>query len=100
MDKTPTPIYIKRGSISPIIVKQLYEVTKRPVVFTHGNPHEEILDSELSLRDYFAGQALAGLTSNQYYIKAVVDGEGENAPNKMAEISYELADAMMKEREK
>lgn len=43
----------------------------------------------MSLRDYFAGKALAGLMGGHH--KAVIG---------MAEIAYQIADAMLEEREK
>ena len=48
----------------------------------------------MSLRDYFAGQALVGLTAN--YIR-----QPENITNKIvAEECYKFADALLAEREK
>lgn len=58
------------------------------------------LAKDMTLRDCLAGQALVGLLANQSYVKAVVEGEGENGTNKMAEIAYELADALLAERNK
>jgi hypothetical protein len=46
----------------------------------------------MSLRDWFAGQALAGITSN-HAIKLTVTVE------ERAEWSYQMADAMMAERD-
>lgn len=54
----------------------------------HG-PHPTILG--MSLRDYFAGQALAGLLADPNN----VGHRGQNA-----ESSYEFADAMIAERDK
>lgn len=42
----------------------------------------------MSLRDWFAGQALAGYLANNGYL------------SQTAERAYEIADAMLKEREK
>lgn len=44
----------------------------------------------LSLRDYFAGQALAGLMLREAY----------TSPGNRAGVAYEFADAMLAEREK
>ena len=44
----------------------------------------------MTLRDYFAGQAIAGIQS----------GEGSISYNLAAMIAYELADAMMRARDK
>jgi hypothetical protein len=59
-----------------------------PTVARDGNwqPHHD----GLSLRDYFAGQALAGLMSDQT-IKAM--------PDDFAESAYLAADAMLAARE-
>ena len=46
--------------------------------------------SGMTLRDYFAGQALAGW----------VTGSGNNDEDYVAQVCYEYADAMLKEREK
>ena len=46
------------------------------------------------LRDWFAGMALAGMTSS---IRACTDGE-DYSPEQMAEYCYECADAMIAER--
>lgn len=51
--------------------------------------------SGMTLRDWFAGQALAGLVADPN----TRGWETENMPGK-AEFCYELADAMIKEREK
>ncbi len=54
---------------------------------------DTIMDkSGMTLRDYFAGQALAGLTSN-HAIKLTVTVE------ERAEWSYHMADAMLEARE-
>lgn len=47
-------------------------------------------DKGMSLRDYFAGQALAGLMS----------GANTYSSKNMAESAYGMADAMLKERSK
>ena len=52
--------------------------------------------SGMSLRDWFAGKALIGLTSS---IRACTDGE-DYSPEQMAEYCYECADAMLAERDK
>ena len=48
--------------------------------------------SGMYLRDYFAGQALAGCCQHEEF--------DQGAENIMAEWCYEIADAMLKEREK
>lgn len=51
----------------------------------------KVKNTGMSLRDYFAGQALVGLSGCSFY-----DDSNEN----LAKMSYETADAMMKERSK
>jgi hypothetical protein len=48
----------------------------------------------MSLRDYFAGQALTGWLATAVNLAAELDSEAE------AKKAYEIADAMLKEREK
>jgi len=55
------------------------------------NPPYHVADG-MSLRDYFAGQALVGLCSQYGYNSCNVIG--------LANMSYNIADAMLKEREK
>ena len=47
-----------------------------------------------TLRDYFAGQALAGIMTN------IKQDFGENPQEHIAKICYDYADALIKEREK
>ena len=60
-----------------------------PRTVQHNNWQLEGKDG-MSLRDWFAGQALAGITANQSYT--------ERADNFMARWAYGLADAMLLER--
>ena len=60
---------------------------------------------EMTLRDYFAAKAMQGLLSNpeminQYYAKANNSGSWDinTRTSNIAELSYQLADAMLKER--
>ena len=55
------------------------------------NPKTGTQESGMTLRDYFAGQALIGLIGC-YSNKGSIDD------NELAEISYDLADEMMKAR--
>ena len=54
-------------------------------------PCPEYGDTGMSLRDYFAGQAMAG---------QLADPDGEIDPKLIARWSYAYADAMLAEREK
>ena len=49
---------------------------------------QNVIEPEMTLRDYFAGQALAGLASKTSYL----------TPDTPAKIAYKYADAMLKQR--
>jgi hypothetical protein len=53
-------------------------------------------DQEMTLRDYFAGQALTGLIQGY----AVAYGSPTNAPDEIVSEAYAFADIMLKERSK
>lgn len=53
----------------------------------------------MSLRDYFAGQALAGYIANAVACDALAKSN-QNTPKTYAFLSYEMADAMLKARTK
>ena len=60
-------------------------------------------DRDMHLRDWFAGQALAGLMSNPEHVSQAVLDVGERNLSLIqtaARYSYLLADAMMTERAK
>lgn len=54
-----------------------------------------IESSGMTLRDYFAGKALAGLLSDP---TVLMRNDGETGPQAYARMSYEMADAMLKAR--
>lgn len=62
-------------------------------------------DSGMTLRDYFAGQALAGMTANPEFEKAWQEIEEVNKVSHeqwiiaVSKVTYELSDAMIKERD-
>ena len=65
-----------------------------------------ITDKGMTLRDYFAGQALTSVLDSSgdlhAYYDYVAGSKGDNnipSPRAMAKYSYELADAMLAERE-
>ena len=64
---------------------------ENPQAFPHGNPTHGG-DTGMTLRDYFAGQALAGSCALPD-MRTVKDSI-------IAEAAYSLADAMLKERSK
>lgn len=65
-----------------------------------GNDEVEIvkaisgINHKLNLRDYFAGQALAGIMTN------VKQDFGENPHQHIAKICYDYADALLEQRVK
>lgn len=62
----------------------LYEYT------THGDRHTVPLTAGMSLRDWFAGQALAGFCVSEINSNSWADGYAASA--------YKVADAMLKAR--
>lgn len=63
------------------------EKPTKPWVF----PPPEIIQGGLTLRDWFAGQALAGMASAEHIVRPTTGG--------IAERAYRLADAMMAARD-
>lgn len=61
-----------------------------------GPKGENIHYSGMTLRDWFAGQALAGIMAYPNNI----NGEATKYADVCSELSYQYADAMMKERQK
>lgn len=85
------------------ISDQSYDPNEEPVRPTDGGPAypsqqgecadgtwNQTYEQGMSLRDWFAGQALAGLCA----LPCAVD------PEKDARLAYKLADAMLRERER
>ena len=60
--------------------------------------HRHFGHNGMSLRDWFAGQALAGLMANANIPFAPDYAECE--PSQIADASYEIADAMLAHRQK
>jgi hypothetical protein len=66
-----------------------------------GNDSGLLPDPGMSLRDYFAAMALNGITSGKLFIAiSSVAAGGLTESQKIAKAAYELADAMLAEREK
>ena len=53
----------------------------------------------MTLRDYFAGQAMQGSLSSETAACHYVSKGSQSYAEKLAVVAYELADAMIKERE-
>lgn len=55
----------------------------------------------LTIREWFAGQALAGLLANQTFLLRILDKhECENPQQAAAKVAFEMADEMMIEGKK
>lgn len=56
----------------------------------------------MTLRDYFAGQALAGMMAGEFHVYAadLAKDRGHSSTAVIAASAYEFADAMLKERAK
>ncbi|CAM3898225.1 hypothetical protein CCOS865_02191 [Pseudomonas reidholzensis] len=54
-------------------------------------PHSFSTYSGMTLRDYFAAKALAGLAANQ----SMIDSNDSKAVRYLADCSYQIADAML-----
>lgn len=68
--------------------------------FGHGNP-EQGGDPGMSLRDWFAGQAIAGLLANEDAvgdIQITARQDGVAYPEMAASIAFNIADAMLAHR--
>ena len=67
---------------------------------TPAFPSSTTAESGMALRDWFAGQAL----SSELLLRAVSgeedSGMDELWPDRLARLSFDIADAMMREREK
>lgn len=54
----------------------------------------------MTLRDYFANSAMKGIISNSDLSNIISGNNGMPNPEYVSEVSYQLADAMLKQREK
>lgn len=68
---------------------------KNPVAFppNAGWRDDKPEDRGMTLRDYFAGQAIMGMQARDMY------DSGQDTPEKRASLAYIEADAMLKARE-
>jgi hypothetical protein len=72
-------------------------------VITDGDPCRTVYSEGMSLRDYFAGQALTGILANQHQVNNAFSGAKnlDVEPNEALSLfAYSIADAMMRERGK
>ena len=70
------------------------DIPDNPPAFPVPDMEREVWQTGMTLRDWFAGQALAGLLSQPDF-----DSHHDDAED-MARDLYEMADAMLAEREK
>ncbi len=79
-----------------------------PLAFPRPMASVGMLDSNdaqegMTLRDYFAGKVINGICCNQFYLSALLEDfksvTDDEMTSKIAQISYEMADAMLKARE-
>lgn len=64
---------------------------------------QEVQMDGMTLRDYFAGKAIAGLTANMEMLQAfkiIAKSEGCNTQDAAAKAAYDFADAMLAARNK
>lgn len=74
-----------------------------PVTLTYereGKPPEVETYSGMTLRDWFAGQALGGIAAVSYQLAADASAEVRGLHPAIAESAYEVADAMLAERDR
>lgn len=67
-----------------------------------ANPGAWTITEGMALRDYFAGQALAGMCANQRYLEQTIEvtyKEGLVFSSAVAKTAYVMADAMLKSRD-
>ena len=55
--------------------------------------------SGMSLRDYFAAKAMQGMLANSEHVQTLMGNNPNPLPDYVAILSYNLADAMLKQRE-
>ncbi len=68
--------------------------------FTHGNPQTGDAWSGMTLRDWFAGQAMVGILANN---SPLLDSDGNvvsRTPARISRLALEVADAMLAARAK
>ncbi len=74
---------------------------KRKAFPSHGSNGSDL---GMDLKDYFAAKALNGIMSNQKIVDTLYlgykDGETDEVNAGLSEICYQIANSMLKEREK
>jgi hypothetical protein len=53
----------------------------------------------MTLRDYFANSAMQGMLANSEHVQTLMGNNPNPVPDYVAILSYNLADAMLKQRE-
>ena len=69
-----------------------------PVVRMPLDPDNMLNRPGMSLRDWFAGQALAGMAASPYWCENV-QANRKDYTDSLAEAAYAMADSMLKARE-
>jgi hypothetical protein len=59
----------------------------------------QLTEDRVTLRDYFAAKGMQGFISNTKYSAMFSGNNDQPVPEFIAEISYQIADAMLKHRE-
>lgn len=77
------------------------EFNEKRIEMTDAFPNEfaSISCRGMTLRDYFAAKAMQGILS-LYSEPGNVKRQNDNFPHELPKLSYSIADAMLKEREK
>ncbi len=81
--------------------------TKKPsnpsaFAFGYGTDNYSDIQLGMTLRDYFAAKAMNGVVSNEVVREAIAKNASANnihGDDAIAKASYDLADAMLKQRE-
>ena len=83
------------GPAFPRLVSVENPMSPRQMNITQGSPLKATTTEGMSLRDYFAGQALAGLLASQIHGMTNVPSKGP-----FARLAFDAADAMLAEKSK
>ncbi len=71
-----------------------------PIPLHQGQAYNATVHKGMSLRDYFAGQALAGVYANKDLLLAVESVGQDHSIATAAKVAYAVADAMLAARDR